>query len=667
MRLPALFKTRHARKPNGPSEQRCRPGLESLEDRSTPALLASQSPLGLPLLDGGSPGDMDNEVEQLLARAAAATASNDAIIAIVDRAGNILGVRVEGQVSPTITSNPDLLAFAVDGAVAKARTAAFFANDTAPLTSRTVQFISQTTISEREVKSNPNINDASSTLRGPGFVAPIGVHGHFPPGVPFTPQVDLFAIEHTNRDSILHPGPDHRKGTADDIPLPSRFNVDLADIPPGQQMNPPLAYGEAILSAADRLNPALNHFQSRGIATLPGGIPLYEWGVLVGGIGVFFPGETGYATEENSSLDVTFNPARPDRTLEAEFIALAAQGGSSALGLRVGALGGVGPVPGFDLPGGRIDLVGITLDVVGPGGDAGPRFLVDHATRNLGVGQGNATSGMNLPVNSLGDRFLNGTAVPEGWLVTPHDGVGIIAADVERIIMQAVDEANQVRAQIRLPNDERTRMVFAVADSTGEVLGLFRMPDATVFSIDVAVAKARNTAYYNDPALLQDADQLPGLAEGVAFTSRTFRYLGLPFYPEGIQNQPPGPFSHLNDPGIDPATARQAGPALPASAYSSNTTSVVGFDAFNPGTNFRALTSFANQNGIVFFPGSSGVYKNGGLVGGFGVSGDGVDQDDVVTAAGIAGYGADPSIRADQFFFRGVRLPYFKFPRNPLG
>ena len=34
------------------------------------------------------------------------------------------------------------------------------------------------------------------------------------------------------------------------------------------------------------------------------------------------------------------------------------------------------------------------------------------------------------------------------------------------------------------------------------------MPDATIFSIDVAVAKARNTAYYADPNALQDADKV---------------------------------------------------------------------------------------------------------------------------------------------------------------
>jgi hypothetical protein len=69
--------------------------------------------------------------------------------------------------------------------------------------------------------------------------------------------------------------------------------------------------------------------------------------------------------------------------------------------------------------------------------------------------------------------------------------------------------------------------------------------------------------------------------------------------------------------------------------------------------------------GSFFFPGSAGLYKNGVLVGGLGVSGDGVDQDDFVTSAGTKGFEAPDTIRADQILIEGVRLPYFKFPRNP--
>jgi uncharacterized protein GlcG (DUF336 family) len=641
-----------------PPAVQAQPALEELERRLMPALLASQLTLSPPLLTS-------SDVQVLLERAAVATASNDAIIAVVDRMGNILGLRVEAGVDPAITGNPAAETFAIDGAVAKARTAAFFASDAAPLTSRTIQFISQSTITEREVNSNPSITDPNSPLRGPGYVAPVGLGGHFPPGVAFTPQVDLFGIEHTNRDSFVHPGPDGIKGTADDVFAPTRFNADFL---PGKDLTPPLSYGEAIMPMADLENPAIPKPQARGIATLPGGIPLVEYGTLVGGIGVFFPGKTGYASEENSSLSVDYDPKKPDRSVEAEFMGLAAAGGSRAAAFPVGTIGGIPALAGFDLPFPRIDLVGITLDTIGPGGDQGPANLVAYANANLGVGKGAAFGGTDLPVDSLGTLYKNGVAVPDGWLVAPHAGGGLTADDVTRIIEQGINEANQVRAQIRAPEGDRTRMVFAVADAAGDVLGLYRMPDATVFSIDVAVAKARNTAYYDDPAQLKAVDQVFGLPVGASLTNRTFRYLAEPRFPEGIDGAPPGPFSILNDPGINRQNGNNSGAPLPASDYQS----VLGYDSFHPGTNFHAPTASVNQNGIVFFPGSSGVYKDVGggnrlIVGGFGVSGDGVDQDDVVTSGGIAGYAAPTPLAADQFFVNGVRLPYLKFPRNPTG
>ncbi|HET6576093.1 MAG TPA: hypothetical protein VFG68_21000 [Fimbriiglobus sp.] len=601
-----------------------------------------------------------DEVRILLDRATAATASRDAIIAVVDRNGRILGVRVEDQVSAAITADTATLVFAVDGAVAKARTGAFFGNNQAPLTSRTIQFISQSTITEREVNSNPNVTDPNSPLRGPGFVAAVGLGGHFPPGIANTPPVDLFAIEHTNRDSTAHPGPDRIKGTADDVTLPSRFNIDPAFVPPGQALFPPDSYGvtSGVLPTA----------QSRGIATLPGGIPIFKNGQVVGGIGVFFPGRTGFATEENSSASTTFDRTKPDRTLEAEVIAFAAVGGSSGAGFPIGQFGDAPALPaGFDLPFARIDLVGITLDVFGPGGVQGPENLVEYALARFQVGS--RTQGVDLPVGAGGELARAGLPVPEGWLVVPHDGVGITAAEVRDIILRGFTQATRTRAAIR-EIGSFARMVFAVTDLNGNVVGLYRMPDATVFSIDVAVAKARNVAYYADAARLQPIDQVPGVPPGTAFTNRTFRYLAQPRFPEGIDGKPPGPFSILLDGNADPITGRLNGAPLPASAFQS----VYGYDSFNPQTNFRDPANVLNQNGIVFFPGSAPLYRSGrtgappARIGGFGVSGDGVDQDDVVTFAGSTNFGVPLSLlRADQVSVAGVRLPYQKFNRNPEG
>jgi uncharacterized protein GlcG (DUF336 family) len=599
---------------------------------------------------------LTDDVDALLHRAAAASPRNDAIIAIVDRGGNVLGVRVEAGVSSAITGNPAMLTFAIDGALAEARSAAFFANNQLPLTSRTVQFISQSTITQREVDSNPSIADPNSPARGPGFVAPVGLGGHFPPGVANTPPVDLFGIEHTNRDSILHPGPDHLK--TDGITLRSRFDADPAFIPFGVNLPAPESYGYVS---------GLQHFaQSRGIGTLPGGIPIYKANDLVGGIGVFFPGTTGFASAENSSLSATFNPALPDLSLVAEYMAFAAVGGDPALALPVGTLDGVAPVPNITFPlgpGQGVNLAGIALTILGPGAPGqGPSTLF---TFGQSLGTSHRFADVNEPVDTSGHTLLEGQPMASGWLVLPHNGVGISTADVTRMINQGIAEASQVRAQIRLPLGSTTKMVFAVADSTGELLGLYRMPDATIFSIDVAVAKARNVAYYDNAAQLQPQDLIPGLPPGVAFTNRTFRYTAQPRFPEGIDNTPPGPQSILNDPGINPHNGLDSTFPLPASDYQS----AYGFDSFNPGSNFHSPFNVRKQNGVVFFPGSSAVYKavNGfsTIVGGLGASGDGVNQDDIITSFAGAGFAPPDALRADQFFLRGVRLPYVTFPRNP--
>jgi uncharacterized protein GlcG (DUF336 family) len=582
-----------------------------------------------------------SDVQLLLERASAASASQDAIIAIVDRGGHILGVRTEGKVN---ISDPGYLTFAIDGAVAEARSGAFFSSNQAPLTSRTVRFISQSTITEREVNANPNSSDP--TIQGPGYVAPIGVGGQFPPGITSTPLVDLFAIEHTNRVELgLPPGPG------------------------GVSVTEQESYGVQ--------SGILPNAQSRGIATLPGGIPLFKNNVLVGGIGVFFPGPKGYASYEQGFVpkigQTSLQRTNAPRVEEAEWIAFAATGGSSGANAVVGPLGGIPRVPGYDFPGGpktRIDLAGITLQEIGP--TAGPLGIQAILKVGNSVGRGYATGHGNTdqPINLAHTVFYGmGTTVPDGWLVQPHAGSALTQAQVTQIINQGIQQANATRAQIR-PLGNATKMVLAVADKDGSLLGVYRMPDATVFSIDVAIAKSRNTVYYANPAFLQPGDEVDDnrdghsdIPVGAALTNRTFRFLAAPNYPSGALNSVPGSFSILRDPGINPKTGENTGAPQPASVYQS----VLGFDSFHPGRNFREPFSdspASNQNGVVFFPGSSALYTHNVLVGGFGVSGDGVNQDDVVTFYGLQGYVAPDGIEADKFSVRNVRLPYQNFSRN---
>jgi len=691
------------------------------------------------------------EVQTLLERASAATPSRDAIIAVVDRAGRILGVRVEADAAAAFEGNADKLAFAIDGAVAKARTAAFFSSNAAPLTSRTVRFISQSTVTQREVESSPTHGDAR--FRGPGFVAPVGVGGQFPPEIPFTPQVDLLGIERQSRDSQTHAGADGLLKTLDDnFTLAKRFNAVDAAIPEYAKEFMgvwPESYGVVTESSLTS--------QSRGIATLPGGVPLYKTfklaGVdqvnLVGGIGVFFPGEDGFATHEQGFVHASLRGGVPqsekertnaNKVLEAEFMALAASVGGGIKGRpefvrNVEDLNQkLPPLPNFVALSGRIDLVGITLEVFGP--TPSPQYPVPGIDRLLAVGRSliaanPVSSGVDVKVTK-NDLHLAGMPVPHGWLVAPQDSAipgGLTAVDVKQMIDAGVNQANATRAAIRLKADFRpgatTRMVLAVADTHGNVLGLYRMPDATIFSIDVAVAKARNTAYYADADALMDADRVdfngdgnfgsvstafgqPGdtLLPGTALTNRTFRFLAGPRFPTGVElpatsiplqpeaalcDQQPtlchlvGPYSGLRLPGINPYTAENVINASPLAfeVYADpNHSSPMFYDAFVRSRNFRDQGDYevtlqglnvsqplANQNGIVFFPGSTPVYVSTGggrmLSGGLGISGDGVDQDDVVTVAAQQGFEPPTGKRVDQYIVGGVRLPFQKFNRNP--
>lgn len=636
------------------------------------------------------------DVELLLQRASMATSSQDAIIAVVDRSGRILGVRTEQNVETLFSGKAFELVYAIDGAVAKARTAAFFSNSEAPLTSRTIRFISQSTITQREVDCNPNDSNVVSNRRGPGFVAPIGLGGHFPPQTANTPLVDLFAIEHQSRDSKRHPGFDGIKGTADDAIQTARFDVNLAHVPVEAQ-----AFMQTFPESYGTQSGRLPNAQSRGIGTLPGGIGLYKNQVLVGGIGVFFPGPYGFASFEQDFVHAsTRGKAGPQtessrmnapKALEAEFIAFFASRGTTfgVTPTSVNEFEGTAPrLDAFGGPNGRIDLVGITLEIYGPNPTrtnpaTGPQRLLQVGRSNAG-GRG-SNSGSNQIV-APGFTSLDGVGVPAGYLVAPHaSSVDPIAqSDVERVINQGILQANVTRAAIRLDvangfkPGAKTKMVLAVTDSSGEVLGLFRMPDATIFSIDVAVAKARNTSYYASSSVVnadrvdQDNNSVPDVPLGTAFTNRTFRFLAGPNFPSGALAGPVGDFSILNMPGINRATAEDStnGVPFPASVYASPTAAVLSFDSFNASRNFRDPRNIKRQNGIVFFPGSTPLYVGSSvrtLVGGFGVSGDGVDQDDVVTVAGQNRYEAPAAKRADQFIVSGVRLPFQNFNRNPNG
>jgi uncharacterized protein GlcG (DUF336 family) len=456
------------------------------------------------------------------------------VVATVDRAGFVLGVFRTQNAPATAIGDFGQAQDANDVAVALARTGAFFSNNQAPLSSRTVRFIS-------------------------------GIH--FPPGVMNQPPADLYGIENTNRGCMLVNDPNFQSKIPPSLALGGGFGLGI------------------LTGKADTAD-------SNAASVNPGGVPIFYKNVVVGGIGVV-------TSSSNSNV--------------AEFAALA---GATT---RRGAAGdNFGPTPA-------------TPGVVFIGGIALP--FVDQTSLPAGFSAGPAAgtgSFLVAPANSLGQP-------PEGDLIPPAAGPlgGLSAADVAQILNNAEATANTTRAAIRLPLGSKTRMVIAVADLDGTIIGLRRMQDSTVFSIDVAATKARNMVYFN--SAIRTAADLNGVPVGTAVTNRTISFGAQPLYPPGIDGSNAGPFFNL---------------------YT--------MDVANPCTQgFQAGAANANKSGIVFFPGSAGLFRNGALVGGLGVSGDGVDQDDYVTSGGAAGFEAPVNIRADQIMDQGVRLPYFKFPRNP--
>jgi hypothetical protein len=89
-----------------------------------------------------------------------------------------------------------------------------------------------------------------------------------------------------------------------------------------------------------------------------------------------------------------------------------------------------------------------------------------------------------------------------------------------------------------------------------------------------------------------------------------------------------------------------------------------------PGASRGGNRAYVNQSGIVWFPRSVPFYRGDRVIGGRGVSGDGVEQDDYVSLLGSEGFHPPDELRFDNSVLkdekgRVVRLPYLKLPRNP--
>ena len=349
-----------------------------------------------------------------------------------------------------------------------------------------------------------------------------------------------------------------------------------------------------------------------GFTGKAGGLPLYKDGRLVGAVGVSGP-----------------DPAADEKSAVAGCRGFMAPEGIRAWQILVGGfrLAFVDAVQPFVLP---------TL----PFGSL-PGSVVDAVTQGPGV----IVAGGPQPVIPL--ATLGGVTGQQVYPILDSplgSSPKLLIADVTAILSQSMTAMVPLRAAIRMPLGTTAQVTVAVVDTAGNILGVFRPVDNTRFSLDVAVQKARTAVVYSDA--VADAalgEPLAGMPLGTAMTTRALGFMAQPFYPPGIDGNPPGPLF-----GIQDALPGGTGAGIP------------GLDV-TPGT----IGDATDGNGITIFPGGIPLYKGGVLVGAIGVSGDGVDQDDYVAAAGATGFEPPVALRCDNYIVGGTRLPWVKFPRNP--
>jgi uncharacterized protein GlcG (DUF336 family) len=445
-----------------------------------------------------------------------------------------------------------------------------------------------------------------------------------------------------------------------------------------------------------------------GLAADPGGFPLYKNGTPVGGIGVIADGVYG--------LDLDFSDR--DRGLD-ELVAVAGSYGFAApndrrervtLDGKIARFSDVGfedlatrppAAPGFAaIEGVSGNLVDVTSYFDAAGGVlAGTAF-------------GQAASGIRPDMTHYPglDAFVLVDDVNTPRFPPIAGTAGLTAAETRQLIRSALAVARRARAQIRRPLGSHAQVTISVVDPDGSVLAIARTRDAPVFGTDVSLQKARTAAFFSGPNAAADLTGAPdaryinsdatgvidtiqigdyvtdlraflgsptALADGAfAFADRSGGNLSRPFFPDGINGNQHGPLSKpfaLWSPfatglQLDLAVNQLVGHvAFVAGLTGADVDTNCTGDLIDPGTIDRLA------NGLQIFPGSVPIYRGSTLIGGIGVSGDGVDQDDMIAFLGLHEAGqilgtinnAPAAIRADQLTPQGTRLRFIQCPQSP--
>jgi uncharacterized protein GlcG (DUF336 family) len=359
-----------------------------------------------------------------------------------------------------------------------------------------------------------------------------------------------------------------------------------------------------------------------GLAGTPGGVPLYKNGHLAGGVGVSGDG--------HGPTDITPQIiANPDVD---EDVALAGQ---------------IGFAPAEIIFGSHVTIDGIRLPYVFSSTSLTNTSPLGSIGTNYGAFPLTASPGpINYPKLTLGGVMgeMRIPIIADPSLVPLSDGstARLTAQEVTNLIVAAANRARTTRAGIRLSRGQAAQVFISVVNNPNQagsppvVLGSFcTSSDTTRFSWDVSVQKARTAVFFS--------------TTNRAYSARTVGFLAQSLYPPGIDGTQPGLFFGLQE---------RFSIITPTPIVATNP---VNGAVFTTSTNVNPNL----PNGITIFPGGFPLYRNGVLIGAVGVSGDGVDQDDIIAASGASLFSAPEPIRSDRTQYRGARLPYAKFPRNP--
>lgn len=437
-----------------------------------------------------------------------------------------------------------------------------------------------------------------------------------------------------------------------------------------------------------------------GLSADPGGIPLYKNGDVVGGLGVEID---GIYRLDRSIVD-------RDQDID-EIAAIAAAKGFEAPSERVApnVFAGGKSLRFSDAPYGESGSAAGALDldrlVSVPEFSAG--VIREGAT--FGTAASGILNTVRAGVPSSALVFADGSPRYPTRSGSSLGGAELSAIEVDALLDSALTVAFKTRAAIRRPLDTPARVSIWVVDHAGVPLGFTRSQDAPIFGIDVSLQKARTAAFFSSSDAIEKLTQVrvrnavgefedygravstfaPCIGQGAAVAARSIGNLARPFYPDGIVGNGAGPLS-LPFPGT--ASGRSWSPfntGLQLDLIFQRLVAPLGVPAAPsaiPDTcTDRSVLGLRLGNGIQIFPGAVPLYRDGTLIGALGISGDGIDQDDLTAFFGasrrgldeaghtdvgdpVLGFHAPASIRADTITvaFPDTRLRYVNCPEAPF-